>query len=138
MADSGSANDRGICQHDVVTYDKIVYKPDLPPIRRRTKLIGAMIVVVLIALCFWPWGHDDASDGRDAQTACENLVKDRLRSTSSIRFSDLARSGASDTWTITGDVDAGNNVGASIRSHFTCTVQLRDGHWQLQSLTGLQ
>lgn len=122
-----------------MTTDKITSKPDLPPIRLRTKIIGGAIFLALIAICtVGSLNPGRTPDGLDAEKACQNFVRDRLKSPASAHFSGLARSGGGGSWTIAGDVDADNSFGAPVRSHFTCRVQLRDGYWYLQSLTGLQ
>lgn len=72
-------------------------------------------------------GDDPPTQKMGAQTACEDMVKDKLKSPSSAKFSDVTTTGVG-PWTVTGHVDADNSFGAAIRGTWTCTVRL-DGDY---------
>jgi hypothetical protein len=102
--------------------------------------IGAAIVAMLTGASYM----GDSSSGADqygAQVMCERFIKDQLKSPDSADFSnEAATMGVNNTlWEVSGDVDAQNTFGASLRSHFTCVVRYTpaDEYWHLVSLTGL-
>lgn len=107
-------------------------------------LIGCLIVIALIGGgCAALVAFGDSSDSAvDAQTMCEEFVKDRLKSPGTAEFSgETAEPDPADerTYTVTGAVDSQNTFGGVVRNNFTCTVRLRDDGdtWDLKSLTGL-
>ncbi|TSD68135.1 hypothetical protein [Aeromicrobium piscarium] len=90
------------------------------------------IAVVALALVWWAFYEPNESasdDGRvggpgGARLACENLVKDQLKAPGTADFSNVSavnNGGAS--WTVTGEVDAENAFGASLRSSFRCSLR---------------
>jgi hypothetical protein len=111
-------------------------KPDQP----RYGLLAVIGIVVVGGLC---WGvsalnSDQPQDqGPDAEQACKDFVKDRLKAPAGADFSGVDRTAAGSTYTVTGDVDAQNSFGAKLRSHFTCVVRDAGAEWKLESLTGI-
>jgi hypothetical protein len=78
-----------------------------------------------------------ATDGYDAQVACKDFVRDRLKAPSTADFTSVSHTGSAPTWTVTGTVDADNSFGAKLRMTFTCVVRDDGDTWRLQSMTGL-
>ena len=76
--------------------------------------------------------RDRQPGGADAQRACEEVVRDRLVSPASAKFSGVEVSGSGDTFTITGNVDSDNAFGASIRNTFRCTAELNGDTWSVR------
>lgn len=99
------------------------------------------IGAVLVAICGWAAlkgpAHHPEDSGADAEHACQELVKDRLKSPASAKFSGLSHTGTGDEYTVTGSVDSQNSFGALMRSDFVCTVRANGDSWHLVSLTGL-
>ena len=118
------------------------------PEPKKKKTHGCLIFIALmvaggivLSLISNSGGGDGGADQYGAQVMCENFVKDRLKSPDSADFSnETTTMGVNDTlWEVSGDVDAENSFGASLRSHFTCVVRYTpaDEYWHLVSLTGL-
>lgn len=85
---------------------------------------GILVIVIVIALNVF--GSMRASHPTDedkqaeSQVACEDVVKENLKSPSTASFSNETASGTDGQYTVTGDVDSQNGFGATVRSHFTC------------------
>jgi hypothetical protein len=70
-------------------------------------------------------------DEAGAEIACENAVKDRLKSPGSADFEHITKKdNGDDTWTIRGHVDSDNPLGASMRSTYGCTVNKEGDGWR--------
>lgn len=87
----------------------------------------AAAVVVLIVIIITAAGAINASHGpseedkqASAQVACEDVVKQNLKSPSTANFSNETTTGSDGKYTIEGDVDAQNSFGAMLRNHFVC------------------
>lgn len=81
-------------------------------------------------------GNVNTTAAFGAQVACEDFVKDRLRSPSTAHFSGRSRHHLpTGEYVSAGDVDSENGFGAKIRSTFSCTVTDAGTKWLLQSLT---
>lgn len=88
-------------------------------------------VVLAVAVMALTGGGGDAGPAGDspqvraaaAELACQDMVRDQLKSPGSAKFSDVSSTGAG-PWTVTGAVDADNSFGASIRSTWSCDVRL--------------
>ncbi len=61
-----------------------------------------------------------------AQSSCETMVKNHLKSPSTAQFSNETETGF-DPIAITGHVDSENGFGAMLRSSFHCTGTLQGG-----------
>lgn len=88
----------------------------------------ALILIVLAAIVFMAFASCKPSsrpvdNGRAAQSACEEWVKDQLKAPSTAVVGGVERSG-SGPWTVIGWVDAQNSFGAMIRTRWTCSVRL--------------
>lgn len=70
-------------------------------------------------------GNDDAGDAGTARYACEERVKNSLKSPSTADFSGVTTTG-SGPYSVTGDVDSQNGFGAMVRSSFSCSVRMTD------------
>lgn len=91
--------------------------------------IGAVVVAFVLwySVALSDGGNDSGSGGF-ARLACEQKVKAQLASPSSARFSGVsATEGTAGRWTVTGNVDAENSFGASLRSSFTCDLRHTSG-----------
>lgn len=86
--------------------------------------------VVLFAILVFAWsaiqGGDDRPGTGAAEVACENLVRDQLKSPSTAKFSNVEATGTG-PWTVTGAVDSQNSFGATVRTTWTCRVQSTGG-----------
>jgi hypothetical protein len=71
---------------------------------------------------------DSGATSAGAQDACQDRVKDLLKSPATAKFSDVAAvpQGAG-TWRVTGSVDSENSFGALLRSSFSCMAESDDG-----------
>jgi hypothetical protein len=108
---------------------------------RWTMLAIAASIVAMLTIASYMGDSSSGADQAGAQVMCERFIKDQLKSPGSADFSnEAATMGATNTlWEVSGDVDAQNSFGASLRSHFTCVVRYTptDEYWHLVSLTGL-
>ena len=106
----------------------------------KTALAWVAVVAVLL-LCGYGINNkaqDNSVDGYDAQVACKDFVRDRLKAPATAEFSNLRHAGAGTDWTFTGAVDAQNGFGAMLRMNWSCSIRLEGGDtWRLRSLTGL-
>lgn len=104
-------------------------KGGLSPAKSCLGCLGIMIAFALLVggCSYLTTNHDDdapsiADKQFEAKTACENQVKDRLKSPSTAKFnSDVTGVGP---FTVTGTVDSENSFGATLRSSFQCTVKV--------------
>lgn len=126
------------------------------PTRKRTlgsKLMNALFVTLLcagvLAISFvaggW-WYREPASaaspghDAFEANFACEQFVKDRLKAPSSAKFAQFSPSSVAGTgsgpYVITSSVEAQNPLGVMLRTAYVCTVsfQGKDAHLVALSL----
>lgn len=83
---------------------------------------GVAIVVVLVISASFGGGSSSSDNSVEAQIACENRVKDALKSPSTADFDDEVT--GSGPYTVTGTVDSENSFGAMLRSDFRCTVKV--------------
>lgn len=60
---------------------------------------------------------------REAQAVCQDWVEDQLKSPTSAKFSGVATTAAGGQYEITGQVDAENGFGATVRTPWTCSVR---------------
>lgn len=63
-----------------------------------------------------------------AKIACQDMVRDRLKSPASAQFSGVVASGAGPLFTVRGKVDSQNSFGAMLRSSFSCQLHF-DGEF---------
>ncbi|MFJ3319377.1 hypothetical protein [Curtobacterium sp. NPDC086286] len=88
-------------------------------------VFGGLVIVILLAISAAFGGGTSSSDNSvEAQIACENRIKDALKSPSSADFNDDVS--GSGPYTVTGTVDSENSFGAMLRSNFQCTVTVTD------------
>lgn len=93
--------------------------------------LGIFVVVflVFVASCTMSMGKDGSKDEPTESLAivsCERIVKDRLKSPSSAKFSNQSATGSGNTWVSRGIVESQNSFGAMIATKYTCTVTFRD------------
>lgn len=74
-------------------------------------------------------GDDPATQRMGAQSACESMVKDRLKAPATADFTGVTTTGAG-PWTTTGSVDSQNSFGAQIRSSFRCELRLEGEYFK--------
>lgn len=65
---------------------------------------------------------DDGGSAVMARIACEDMVKDKLKSPGSAKFSGQSETGSGNSWTASGSVDSQNGFGALMRSGYSCTI----------------
>ena len=107
---------------------------------RAGRLIGmALFVAVLV---FGGWTLLTADDGTDpaasytpsradAERMCREDVLRDLKAPGSARFGGIESSGDGDRWTVTGHVDAANDLGGTRRVEWSCTaVHVGGGSWR--------
>lgn len=92
--------------------------------------IGLALVAVLIVVSVAVGGTSDRDRADDPQTqamgaklTCQDWVRDKLKAPSTAVFSGVSTTG-SGPWTVTGNVDAENSFGATIRSAWSCDIRL--------------
>lgn len=88
----------------------------------------ALIAVPVIAFAIYSATRDKSGDADElrevqAQRACEDQVREQLKSPSSASFSNITATGSGASWDVYGSVDAENAFGATIRSDFSCDVR---------------
>lgn len=93
--------------------------------------VGACLALVVVLLIIG-WvnttffhGSDPTADDRQsaAVEACRESVRAQLKSPGSASFSGEQYRETNDVYSITGQVDAENSFGASLRSDFTCVAE---------------
>lgn len=90
--------------------------------------VVALVVVVIVGALIGGSGDDDgSSDAGLAKYACEQQVKENLKSPSTADFTGTDATG-SGPFTVTGEVDSQNGFGAMVRSSFECSVRVADGN----------
>lgn len=83
---------------------------------------GAAIVLILAISAAFNGGSSSSDNSVEAQIACENRIKDALKSPSTADFNDDVT--GSGPYKVTGTVDSENSFGAMLRSDFQCTVKV--------------
>lgn len=103
------------------------------PPRKKSRaplIVGvAAIVVVAIALAVWllkpPTLEEQRVDATDAAAAaCQDAVKDQLKSPSTAEFSDQVITWDDTGAVIEGNVDSQNGFGAMVRSEWSCFLDI--------------
>jgi hypothetical protein len=95
----------------------------------------ALLFVLAVAGCtaISVASGDDDSDDRDdpalqriaAENACEDFLRDKLKSPSTAEFHNtMSTSTGPVAWRVSGTVDAENSFGAALRRSWSCTVRL--------------
>lgn len=97
-------------------------------------ILLAVLVPLVLALA-GVWDDDREWEPTSAQAAgiCEDWVSEELKSPSTAEFSNERESSTgTDSWTITGLVDAQNSFGATIRAEWRCDVRwdTADEQWR--------
>lgn len=114
--------------------------------KRPLRIAISLISLSLLGGCYAFFYHvnstsNDVNTGSSgAYFACQDFVKERLKSPSTAKFPlDLytAVTRVGTTYVVKSYVDADNSFGAPIRSSYVCEVQNSGGTWTLLSLTGL-
>lgn len=75
-----------------------------------------------------------------ARDACEQFVKDRLKSPGSAKFSEQSETSRGKRWTAMGAVDSQNSFGGLVRNNYTCVARYIGGaneSYRLVSISGL-
>lgn len=81
-------------------------------------------------------GGSRKTDGYDAQVACKDAVKDRLKAPATAKFSNVDHTSAgAEAWTVTGDVDSENSFGANIRTSWKCEIRIDGSQWRYSITT---
>lgn len=89
-------------------------------------LLGLMLAFGLLVTSGGASADDNADpvvQRQGAQTACENMLRDTLKAPDSADFTGTTATG-SGPWTVTGQVDAQNSFGATLRDSWSCEVRL--------------
>ena len=75
--------------------------------------------------------NDHGVDRIEAQLACQDFVKEKLKAPATAKFSGQQTNVAGvNQWTVTGLVDAENSFGAMLRSNWTCSIRLDGDTWR--------
>lgn len=99
--------------------------------KQRNPLLGCLGVLGLFFVGIVSCGVLTTGDGADspqvqrkaAESACEDFVRDQLKSPSTAEFTGTSSTG-SGPWTVTGEVDSENSFGAMIRASWSCEIRL--------------
>ena len=118
------------------------------PRKRRRKgmwIAAGALVIVAVIVGFTMYGDSTEDEAIDR---CTSAVADRMKSPSTAEFSDVSAHetdslktidedyaqldryssyGKLSRWVVTGDVDASNSFGATVRSEFNCSAIVGDG-----------
>lgn len=96
--------------------------------------LGIAAFVIVVGLGFSSCGgsdSDDAPSAYEARMQCERWVKDKLKAPATAEFSGAVEtSTGTNSWTITGNVDAENGFGAQVRSVWSCDIRLDGDTWR--------
>jgi hypothetical protein len=94
---------------------------------KRAVLLPAAALVTLTAC------YEDDPDKYGAEVMCEEFVEDRLKSPGSADFQrPTTTEVGTNTWLVSGSVDAQDGFGALVRVDYECTVRGdSDGLWTL-------
>jgi hypothetical protein len=96
------------------------------PVQAWQWIVGAVILVGIFGAVAGSGGSEPDKYG--AQEACENRVETLLKAPASADFSGVeATENGTNTWSVSGMVDAENSFGASMRNSFVCTAESDDG-----------
>jgi hypothetical protein len=83
-------------------------------------IVGAVIFGIVSAVT--SANRAPVYDEVSAYTHCQIAVKDLLVSPATAQFSQMSASGSGGTWTARGVVDSQNQLGATVRSSFECSI----------------
>lgn len=90
----------------------------------------ALFAALALGAFAWISSSRDSGLGNEhhAEAACEDFVKEKLKSPASADFSgaEVAETGEGE-WTVTGTVDADNSFSAAMRGRYSCDVWTIDG-----------
>ena len=99
------------------------------------------VLVALMAAVCWSCGKAPPPPNEfGAETICQNLTRQRLKSSELADFSGveetkrLSNHSVPATFLITGWVDVQNSFGAVMRNRYSCAVKLENGRWSLIAL----
>lgn len=108
----------------------------------RNRRIGIFVAVAIALVGVGSFTFFSANGGSStgnkygAQSACEDVVRARLKAPGSAKFSNMRYNESGSTYTIRLDVDAQNSFGAAIRNTFTCELTWTGTSYRLDDLTG--
>lgn len=96
--------------------------------------LAACVAFAVVAIALTRGGGSNDGDARGAKDACQEFIKNRLKSPGTADFSnEEATSGAA--WTVTGNVDSQNAFGGVVRNTYNCRTTYSGGdNWQLDAL----
>lgn len=93
---------------------------------RQSSLVKTVVITVAVALVFgagvWVLSQPREATSRDATSACEGMVEDRLKAPATADFDTRTAVEGDSGWVVTGVVDSQNGFGAQIRSAYRCTI----------------
>lgn len=97
-------------------------------------VLAVCVAFAVVAIALTRGGDSKTGDASGAKGACQEFVKNRLKSPGTAKFSnETATSG--DTWTVTGSVDSQNTFGGVVRNTYNCrTIFSGDDKWRLEAL----
>lgn len=85
-------------------------------------------VIALGAFALLAGGSDELGNEHHAEAACEDFVREKLKSPSSAEFSSVTVTKAGEgEWNVSGTVDAENSFSAAGRMTFECNTWTTDG-----------
>ena len=108
-------------------------QPAKPARRGRLLWVGAATVVALVAA--GGAAYAIRSGGSDEDTAverCQGAIRDKLFAPSTAKFADeVKQNNKPPVFRISGELDAQNKLGGTLRGEYFCVLQLNDdGSWQ--------
>lgn len=94
--------------------------------------LGVVALVIVTAVACSIGGGEDSWEptATEARLVCEDWVRDQLKAPATADFTDGAESGGPSSYTISGEVDAENSFGATLRTSWTCSIEYRDSDEQ--------
>lgn len=89
---------------------------------------GAIVLIAIIGSLIAAQNPNASKEdlGPNTMFACEDIVRDNLKSPSSAKFNSTWSKNKVGPWTVTGTVDAENSFGASLRSVYQCTGSINE------------
>ena len=104
------------------------------------KVAGIVLLLLFVGWALQPADSEQrpgtsSDDGYGAEVACQDFVKDRLKSPGTADFSDEEATGPGPTWVVTGSVDSENTFGGVVRNTYSCTVVSTGADkWKLEDM----
>ncbi|EAQ96144.1 hypothetical protein [Congregibacter litoralis] len=107
--------------------------------KEKASTLGTLAFIVVSAYATMPdSGNDSPHSGSMAFTLCERAMKASLRTPATADFASMSASNVqhagNGVYRVLSHVDAQNGFGAQIRTQYICSIEYRNGDWNIVSL----